>query len=37
LRIFSGRERRRWSRIVRRNRKVDVRQSPKTDGMGILD
>ncbi len=28
LRIFSGRERRRWSRIVRRNRTVNVGQAP---------
>ncbi|TLY24290.1 MAG: membrane protein insertion efficiency factor YidD [Nitrospirae bacterium] len=26
--MFSGRERRRWSRIVRRSRKVNVRQAP---------
>ena len=30
LRIFSGRERRRWSRIVHRSRKVNVGQAPKT-------
>jgi mRNA-degrading endonuclease RelE of RelBE toxin-antitoxin system len=30
LRIFSGRERRRWSRIVRRSRKVNVGQAPRT-------
>jgi hypothetical protein len=29
LRIFSGRERRRWSRILRRSRKVNVGQAPK--------
>src|SRR5438477_11318141 len=29
LRIFSGRERRRWSRIVRRSRKVNVGQAPR--------
>jgi hypothetical protein len=29
LRIFSGRERRRWLRIVRRRRKVNVEQAPK--------
>jgi hypothetical protein len=29
LRIFSGRERRRWLRIVRRSRKVNVEQAPK--------
>jgi hypothetical protein len=28
LRIFSGRERRRWSQIVRRSRKVNVGQAP---------
>src|SRR5712692_10980614 len=28
LRIFSGRERRRWLRIVRRSRKVNVGQAP---------
>jgi len=29
LRIFPGRERRRWSQIVRRSRKVNVRQAPR--------
>ena len=29
LRIFSGRERRRWLRIVRRNRTVNVGQAPR--------
>jgi hypothetical protein len=29
LRIFSGRERRRWLRIVRRSRKVNVGQAPR--------
>jgi len=29
LRIFSGRERRRWSRIVRRSRTVSVGQAPR--------
>ena len=29
LRIFSSRERRRWSRIVRRSRTVNVGQAPK--------
>ena len=29
LRIFLGRERRRWLRIVRRSRKVTVGQVPK--------
>ena len=29
LRIFSGRERHRWSRIIRRSRKVNVGQAPK--------
>jgi len=32
LRIFSGRERRRWSRIVRRSKKVNVGQAPKEGG-----
>ena len=31
LRIFSGRERHRWSRIVRRSRKVNVGQAPRTE------
>ena len=31
LRIFSSRERRRWSRIVRRSRKVNVGQAPRTE------
>jgi hypothetical protein len=30
LRIFSGRERRKWSRIVRRSRKVNVGQAPRS-------
>ena len=34
LRIFSGRERRRWSRIVRRSRKVNVGQAPRTYVIG---
>src|SRR2546427_4039013 len=29
LRIFSGRERRKWWRIVRRSRKVNVAQAPR--------
>ena len=29
LRIFSGRERRRWSRIIHRSRMVNVGQAPK--------
>src|SRR6266849_11057108 len=29
LRIFSGRERRRWSQIVRRSRTVNVGQAPR--------
>ena len=29
LRMFSGRERRRWSRIVRRSRKVNAGQAPE--------
>jgi hypothetical protein len=28
LRVFPGRERRRWPQIVRRSRKVNVRQAP---------
>ena len=32
LRIFSGRERRRWSRIVRRSRTVNVGQAPRAGG-----
>jgi hypothetical protein len=31
-RIFSGRERRRWSQIVRRSRTVNVGQAPRHDG-----
>ena len=31
LRIFSGRERRRWSRIVRRSRTVNVGQAPRNN------
>ena len=31
LRIFSGRERRRWLRIVRRSRKVNVGQAPRLE------
>ena len=31
LRIFSGRERRRWSRIIRRSRTVNVGQAPNKE------
>jgi len=34
LRIFSGRARRRWPRIVRRSRTVNVGQAPKTSQRG---
>jgi len=33
LRIFSGRERRRWLQIVRRSRKGNVGQAPKASPM----
>jgi len=35
LRIFSGRERRRWSQIVRRSRRVNVGQAPSTRDWGV--
>jgi hypothetical protein len=31
LRIFSDRERRRWWRIIRRSRKVNIGQAPKKE------